>query len=448
VSCARTRFLARAAILALAVAVPAAFAAAQGTPARPVEVRGRLATGASFTGKVERWDLQGITGAFGTRAWSDFVAADLRRIFTQLMDRKSAAQWLALAELLGGMPDGVKLAEDAYRQAKAAGAGSDAIDAARARAKDALAARNERDRMERERRLQTDVAGEGAEAKPWPVLTDAEQAAACDTVREGARKALEVAGIPFEPVETRYFVLCGDLPAAEMQRWARELDAMYARVGEVLGLPRDVNLFWGRCAILAFQKEDTFKLVEAAVFNHKAMPGLRGVCHMQGPRTTVSLFRGNDELQFAATLVHETTHAIMHRWATPQRLPDWANEGFAEWVARACVPRSGVDASRRPQGLAFFRGGGDATKVMALDGAAGTWPGDNAIGYSVGYLLVDLMIAEKPAGFAAWVKAVKGGKPWRDSLAADFGADPARLAAGAAAWYRTNDGAPRKPGRK
>ena len=444
----RTSLRTRAAILALALACPAAVAAAQGTPARPVEVRGRLVTGASFSGKVERWDLQGISGAFGTRAWGDFVANDVRRIFMQLMDKASAPQWMALGELLGGIPDGVKQAEDAYRSAKAAGASAADIDAARARAKDALAARNERDRMERERRLQTDVAGDGADAKPWPVLTDAERAAACDTMRDGARKALEVAGIPFEPVETTYFTLCGDLPAAEMQRWGRELDAMYARVGEVLGLPRDVNLFWGKCVILAFQKEDTFKLVEAAVFNHKAMPGLRGVCHMQGPRTTVSLFRGNDELQFAATLVHETTHGIMHRWGTPMRLPDWANEGFAEWVARACVPRSGVDASRRPQGLAFFRGGGDATKVMALDGAAGTWPGDNAIGYSVGYLLVDLMIAEKPSGFAAWVKAVKGGKPWRDSLASDFGADPARLAAGASAWYRTNDGAPRKPGRK
>jgi hypothetical protein len=130
------------------------------------------------------------------------------------------------------------------------------------------------------------------------------------------------------------------------------------------------------------------------------------------------------------------------------RLPDWADDGLSEWVARACVPRCGIDAARRPQGLAFFRQGGDATRVMAMDAASGTWPGDAEVGRAVGYLLVDLMLAEQPAGFASWVRAVKGGKPWPQALAEDFGADPVRLAAGAAAWYRTNDGAPRSERRR
>ena len=81
---------------------------------------------------------------------------------------------------------------------------------------------------------------------------------------------------------------------------------------------------------------------------------------------------------------------------------------------------------------------------MALSGQDGTWPGDNAIGYSVGYLLVDLMIADRPQKFGAWVKAVKGGKPWQQALAEDFGVDAARLALSASQWYRTNDGAPRR----
>ena len=88
--------------------------------------------------------------------------------------------------------------------------------------------------------------------------------------------------------------------------------------------------------------------------------------------------------------------------------------------------------------------GGDATKVMAMDGQKGTWPGDNAIGYSVGYLLVDLMIAERPKQFGAWVKAVKGGKDWQEALAKEFGMDTAALARAASAWYRTNDGPPRR----
>jgi hypothetical protein len=138
---------------------------------------------------------------------------------------------------------------------------------------------------------------------------------------------------------------------------------------------------------------------------------------------------------------------MVHRFCTPVPLPDWANEGFAEWVARTCVPRGRVDAMRRPQGLAFFRQGGDATRIMAMSGKEGTWPGDNAIGYSVGYLLVDLMIADRPQKFGAWVKAVKGGAAWQKALVDDFGVDPARLAQSASQWYRTNDGTPRSPGK-
>jgi hypothetical protein len=108
------------------------------------------------------------------------------------------------------------------------------------------------------------------------------------------------------------------------------------------------------------------------------------------------------------------------------------------------VNRSPVDANRRPQGLAFFRAGGDATKVMAMDGQKGTWPGDNAIGYSVGYLLVDLMIADRPQKFGMWVKSVKGGAPWQKALAEDFGVAPAMLSQSASQWYRTNDGTPRR----
>lgn len=432
------------AILAAAFLAAVVRAHAQGVLDRPVEVRARLVSGGSFAGKLTAWTEDGITGSFGEHAWLDMVAADLRRLYVQVMDRRSAAQWLRLGELLGSAKDGAQLSADAFAQARRLGASEESVSAARARAEAAGAARGERERMERERRLQDAALPADSPATPWPVLSDAERADATKRMREEAAAALEVAGIRCEPVETEFFILCGDLPRAEMQRWARDLDAMYARVAETLAIPKGINLFWGKAVILAFERQDTFRLAEAAVFGHKAPASLRGVCHMKGPQAYISIYRGNDELEFASTLVHETTHGMMHRYATPARLPEWANEGFAEWVARTCVPRSRVDASRRPQGLAFFRQGGDAAKVMAMGGQDGTWPGDNAIGYSVGYLLVDLMIADRPARFGSWVKAVKGGRPWQQALAEDFGIDAPRLAQSAAQWYRTNDGPPRR----
>jgi hypothetical protein len=245
-------------------------------------------------------------------------------------------------------------------------------------------------------------------------------------------------------VETGFFILCGDLPRADMQALGAQLDRMYQRVSSMLAVPDGINLFWGKAVILCFEKQDTFRLAEAAVFKHKASDWLRGICHQQGPKVFISIYRGNDPTEFASTMVHETVHGLVHRYATPLRIPTWANEGFADWVARECVPGSRVDQSRRKQGLEWLRKGGDPQRVMAMAMEDGTWPGEDSVGYAVSYLMVDLMIADRAPKFGAWVKAVKGGKPWQQALAEDFGVDPARLAASVTQWYRTNDGAPRR----
>jgi hypothetical protein len=427
----------------LAVAGPRA-ARAQGALERPIEVRAKLVSGATFAGKVESWSFESLTGTFGTHAWLELRGADLKRVYSQLMDRTRADHWLRLGELLGASEGGEKLAGDAYAQARRLGSTPEEIAGAKARAKGEAVLRAERERMAAEKRLQERVLPEGATAAPWPVLTDAERTAAVATMRSEAAAALEAVGIQCTPVETDHFIVSGDLPRADLERWGKDLELMHSRVAEALALPKGINLFWGKAVILAFQRQDTFQLVCAAAFRHKAPANLRGVCHQRGPQVFISAWRGNDELEFASTLTHETVHGIVHRYATPARLPDWANEGFAEWVAKTCVNRSPVDANRRPQGLAFFRAGTDPLKVMSMDGQAGTWPGDNAIGYSVGYLLVDLMVAERPRQFGAWVKAVKGGKDWREALVSEFGMDQAALARAATAWYRTNDGPPRR----
>ena len=138
--------------------------------------------------------------------------------------------------------------------------------------------------MDREKRLQDDALPDDATAKPWPVLTDAQRADATERMRQEAVAALEVAGIKPESVETDSFLPYGDLPRGELQRLGKQLDAMYERVAGMLAVPKGVNIFWGKAVILCFEKQDTFRVVEAAVFKMKAPPSLRGICHMRGPQ--------------------------------------------------------------------------------------------------------------------------------------------------------------------
>ena len=212
---------------------------------------------------------------------------------------------------------------------------------------------------------------------------------------------------------------------------------------QLLGLPgtagKPLNLFWGKASIIICADEDQFRLIEAQAFNQMTPRGVLGLCHCMGPRVFVNTFRDPDDQKFSSVLVHETVHGIMHRFITPARLPTWANEGFAEIVANATVRNSTVDQTRRPQGLDYIRNAGRIDQVMAMNYEDGTWPGENAVGYAVGYLLCDLMLDRNRQGFADWIKAVKAGKDWREAMAAHYGASAEKVADYAADWYRTND---------
>ena len=123
---------------------------------------------------------------------------------------------------------------------------------------------------------------------------------------------------------------------------------------------------------------------------------------------------------------------------SPARLPVWANEGFAEWIAATTFQGSPVDDFRRWQALEFVRNGGNVNEILNWTYEQG-WPGPNNLGYAVGYLLVWLMIKDQPYKFGDWVKAIKNGEQWEDALATHFGATRAELVDVFVRYFRVND---------
>ena len=69
----------RAAAAIVACTLLGAADAADRTLARPIEVRGKLVSGATFSGQLRRWSDDGIEGSFGRHAWLDLVGPDVRR---------------------------------------------------------------------------------------------------------------------------------------------------------------------------------------------------------------------------------------------------------------------------------------------------------------------------------------------------------------------------------
>lgn len=410
-------------------------------PDKPLRIRVKLAKGTIVAGLLATWDDDAFSGDFGRIEWTELTPSEFKRLFDKVMDDRDASHQLRFAELLVAVGLDAP-GETAWKKAvsidptfKSRVAGS------REAAKAMRKARLEKERMEREGAVQ-DFAEDGA-APRWPVLTDAERDAALATMREDAKRYSAMAGVSVEPIETEYFILVSELQPAETKELQKELDRMYAQVLGYLGADPKVNLFWGKAVIFLFATEDRFKAVEAGAFQNPMVgrPGsgqVMGLCHMMKEKVFVNSWRCPDYALFGSVLIHETVHGIMHRYSTPARLPAWADEGFSDWVAARFQPGP-VELARRAQAMQFIRSGGNIVTVLDMNYRDGSWPGQNALGYAVGYAIVDAMMREDARRFEAWLRKVKGGTPWEQALQEACGLSKQQLAANVARFFSTRD---------
>jgi hypothetical protein len=413
-------------------------ARSQGTLATPLALRVRAVDGTRVDGSITSWDADGCEGSFGRVAWADLPAVEVNRTLRRILDLSDPRQMVLLGRALLSAEDGQSMGDSTLRQAVQKDGGlRQAADEARAQGVELR-------RMAGERRVRAALprAIEGSGVEPWPVATDATRADALAESKAEAERALREVNARWTPVESEYWVIYADLTRGDAQELGRRMDNMYRKVAEMFALPKGLNLFHGKGVCIVSADEDRFRAIEQAAFGIMPPPGCVGLCHMIGPRVIVNAWRSPDDDAFMATLVHEATHGVMHRYGTPVKLPLWAEEGFAEYVAAHSFDSSPVDAGRRRQWERFVASGGDTLPYFHTDGHDGLWPGPGAVGYSIGYLTVSLMIEQKGAAFGEWVKDVKAGMPWEEALKRRFGTDVPALARTVESWHRPADAAP------
>lgn len=405
------------------------------TPCTPFNLRVKRVDGTLVSGTVSGFDGEGCEGSFGRVDWADLPAAEVNRALRRVLDLGKAEQMVLLGRALLSAEDGQNMGDSMLRQAvKRDASAQEAADAARAQGVELR-------RMAAERRVRSALpqAREGSGVRPWPIATDAARAEALAESKAEAEKALHAVNARWTPVESEYWVVYADLTRGDAQELGRRMDNMYRKVAEMFALPKGLNLFHGKGVCIVSADENRYRAIEQAAFGMMPPPGAVGLCHMIGPRVIVNAWRSPNDDEFMSTLVHEATHGVMHRYGTPVKLPIWAEEGYAEFVAARSFDTSPVDAGRRPHGLAFVRAGESTLPLLRSDGRDGVWPGPGAVGYSIGYLTVCMMIDQKGAAFGEWVKDVKTGMPWEEALRRHFGTDAVRLAQTIEDWYRVND---------
>jgi hypothetical protein len=261
--------------------------------------------------------------------------------------------------------------------------------------------------------------------EPWPPLTAEEhaaQVAELEAFVAEVRKEFPTLAVS----QTHEFLVATDIPAAQMAPFTAKLDAMHDFLCDLYGIPRGEPVWKGKCLVIAFLREEDFAAFEPR-FMKVDTQGAHGLCHQRSDgRVVMACHRGNDASAFAHMLVHETSHGFNHRWMSPEHLPNWLNEGIAEWVGTQVVPNCRQVPMKEARAAEFMRAGGG---VGANFFAAGPDHHIDAVQYGIASSLVKFMVARDRKRFASFVRGIKEGMSVDESLKASFDATLAELIA-------------------
>ena len=305
-------------------------------------------------------------------------------------------------------------------------AGRETVHEADAQASSTALARSRRarelhERQEAESRERMQAHG----VEPWPPLTAEEHAA---QVAELEAFVAEVQKeFPTLAVsQTHEFLVATDIPPAQMKPFTAKLDAMHDFLCDLYGIPRGEPVWKGKCLVIAFLREEDFAAFEPR-FMKVETGGAHGLCHQRSDgRVVMACHRGNDASAFAHMLVHETSHGFNHRWMSPEHLPNWLNEGIAEWVGTQVVPHCRQVPMKEARAAEFMKAGGSVGDDFF---AAGPEHHINAVQYGIASSLVKFMVARDRKKFAAFVRGIKEGMTVEESLRASFDASLADVVA-------------------
>ncbi len=215
-------------------------------------------------------------------------------------------------------------------------------------------------------------------------------------------------------VETPHFLIWTDWAKAEHPLLRGWCEGMHRAVSSRFGLAPEVNVFAGKCPVFCLRSQRRFQKVARLLDNYDAADALGYTSSSSNGHVHVVVRRqggspaGRDA--FASTLIHEATHAFLHRYRTGRHVPAWLNEGLANFIAEAVLDERCSN--------------GEAADAVAKAVAAGDYPiadlfSDEAMEarhYPVAHSLVAFLIDLDAPAFVRLVDDVKLGRTAEEAL--------------------------------
>ncbi|MEN6452525.1 MAG: hypothetical protein ABFC96_18705 [Thermoguttaceae bacterium] len=259
----------------------------------------------------------------------------------------------------------------------------------------------------------------------WPELTADEQQQALTVQKDYVRKVSErFASLNMRLDETEHFLFLSDLPPQPASLYTSCLDTMYDQLCKAFAI-KDRQRVWlgGKTPVVAFSRGEDLASFEQEFFKNRIdFRVTQGLAHqLPSGIVIIGCHCGKDPYYFASVLVHETTHGFLHRYKSSQVVPNWLNEGIAEWVAMNVVARDqGVKRKVRDAILRVHQ-----TRSLGGDFFTTEHLAPNQ--YGIATAMVEYMLRANPKAFRAMIESIKLGEDWQSALKKSFRVTPEQL---------------------
>lgn len=253
-------------------------------------------------------------------------------------------------------------------------------------------------------------------------LTPGQRLRICDTYRSYYAPKWEAlfGDLPII-AESSHFLLFTDLDPIRQGRLLEAAEDMFDTLAQLFGFTADQQVFLGRCPVFALRSKARFLRFARAFDQYGDFSALgytrsieeKGYVH-------ISLYApGTSEVDFdqmVQTLVHEGTHAFLHRVPPYGLIPHWVNEGLAEWVCEKVL------GDRSPAG--------EKAELLAGLYVRKDWPITNLLTgrgpievqqYALSHSVVGFLLARSRDVFADFLRQLKTGVATEEALKGSYG---------------------------
>lgn len=258
----------------------------------------------------------------------------------------------------------------------------------------------------------------------WPELTEEQQAESLAKTKENLKVVSgKFSQLNMQLYETKYYLFLTDMPPQAVTLYTSCLDKMHNQLCNSFGVKnKDAVWIGGKAPVIVFVNSQHFVEFEQMFFKHSVPPAAQGLAHQVSTGDVIiSCHCGKDPYYFAGVIVHESTHGFVHRYMSPEIVPNWLNEGIAEWVSMSVV-KSNKGVQRKVK---------DSINEMRRTGTIGpnffTAKNIAANQYGIATAMVDFMLRSNPKAFRAMIDDIKSGVKWEEALKKAFKVTPAEL---------------------